>query len=178
MAATPAATDVVSRHRSPYGGVATRAVALGIDTAIISVVLLVVGGLLALIGSLVGGVHLGPLAKVGLGTVTLIASAAYFVFSWMATGQTIGQRMMFLRVVDHRGRQPKFIRSVIRVVMMGLCIVCAFLGFVPVLFDRRRRGLHDMVAWTTVRYDEQPMFVAPLAPEAIDPKGPDGTVTT
>jgi hypothetical protein len=62
--------------------------------------------------------------------------------------------------------------------MMGLCILFAFLGFVPVLFDRRRRGVHDMVARTTVRYDEQPMFVAPVPPELTDTRGRDGTVTT
>jgi len=172
MAATPAAPDLVGRHRSPYGGVATRAVALLIDTALIWVTLLIVGGVLAVIGSLVGGVHLGPLAKVAAGTVTLVASGFYFVICWTVAGQTVGQRMMYLRVVDQRGRQPKFIRSVIRVVMMGLCILFAFIGFIPVLFDRRRRGVHDMVAWTTVRYDDKPMFAVPLPPELVPAPAP------
>jgi uncharacterized RDD family membrane protein YckC len=179
MAATPEAPDdVVSLHRSPYGGVATRAVALAIDAVIITVFLVVNGALLELIGSLVGGVHLGPLAKVAVGTVALVVSAAYFVLCWTASGQTFGQRMMELRVVDYAGRQPKFIRSVIRVVVMGLCILFAFIGFIPVLFDRRRRGVHDMFARTTVLYDEKPAFVAPVAPEPIYEGGPDGTAAT
>jgi uncharacterized RDD family membrane protein YckC len=165
MAAAPEAPDdVVSVHRSPYGGIATRAVALAIDTVIIWAILFSAGGFLALIGSLVGGVKLGPLAKVAAGTVALVASGAYFALCWTAAGQTLGQRMMELRVVDYGGRPPKFIRSVIRVVVMGLCILFAFIGFIPVLFDRRRRGVHDMFARTTVRYDEKPAFTAPVAP--------------
>jgi uncharacterized RDD family membrane protein YckC len=165
MAAAPEAPDVVvSVHRSPYGGIATRAVALAIDTVIIWAILLIVGGFLALIGSLVGGVKLGPLAKVGAATVGLVAAGAYFALCWTAAGQTFGQRMMELRVVDYGGRRPKFIRSIIRVVVMGLCILFAFVGFIPVLFDRRRRGVHDLFARTTVRYDEKPAFTAPVAP--------------
>ena len=35
-----------------------------------------------------------------------------------------------------------------------LCIVPLFAGFLPVLFDRRRRGLHDMLAGTAVVYGD------------------------
>jgi uncharacterized RDD family membrane protein YckC len=59
---------------------------------------------------------------------------------------------MCLRVADARGG-PHFVRSLVRVVMLGLCIIVAFAGFIPVLFDRRRRGVHDMVARTTVLYE-------------------------
>jgi hypothetical protein len=35
-----------------------------------------------------------------------------------------------------------------------LSITLLFIGFVPVLFDDRRRGLADFMAGTTVTYDE------------------------
>jgi uncharacterized RDD family membrane protein YckC len=41
------------------------------------------------------------------------------------------------------------------VIGLGLAIVPLFLGFVPVLIDRRRRGLHDFLAGTVVLYDGQ-----------------------
>jgi uncharacterized RDD family membrane protein YckC len=40
--------------------------------------------------------------------------------------------------------------------MLALCIIPAFLGLVPVLFDARRRGVHDMVARTVVLYNVVP----------------------
>jgi hypothetical protein len=39
---------------------------------------------------------------------------------------------------------------------LALCIVPCFAGFIPVLFDRRRRGLHDYLAGTSVVNDPDP----------------------
>jgi len=41
--------------------------------------------------------------------------------------------------------------------MVGLvlAIVPFFLGFVPVLFDERRRGLPDFLAGTVVKYEDE-----------------------
>ncbi len=153
MAASTAAPDVVEEPTGPvYGGVATRAVALGIDAGIIWVTLLIIGAFFAAITAIVGDVHFGPIGKFLVGSAALVFAGLYFVVAWTSAGRTIGQRMMGLRVIDENGAQPRFVRAVIRAVMLGLCIVCAFAGFIPVLFDRRRRGVHDMVARTTVLY--------------------------
>ena len=45
-----------------------------------------------------------------------------------------------------------------RLLGLGVAIAIAFLGFVPVLVDDRRRALQDFLAGTTVYYDE----LAPL----------------
>jgi uncharacterized RDD family membrane protein YckC len=41
-----------------------------------------------------------------------------------------------------------------RLVGLVLAIVPMFAGFVPVLFDDRRRGLADFIAGTVVLYDD------------------------
>ena len=41
-----------------------------------------------------------------------------------------------------------------RLIGLGLAIVPLFLGFLPVLVDARRRGLHDFLAGTVVLYAE------------------------
>lgn len=153
MVAAPAAEDRVAPPSSPYAGIVTRAVALGIDACVIWTVALGVGGLLALIGSLVGGLRLSPVGALLGGTTVLVVNAVYFAVSWTVAGRTVGQRLMQLHVVDERGLNPRFLRSLLRAVVMGACVACACLGFVTVLFDRRRRGPHDMAARTTVRYD-------------------------
>jgi uncharacterized RDD family membrane protein YckC len=63
--------------------------------------------------------------------------------------------LMGLRVHDGRGQAPGFFRSCVRLVGLWLAIAIAFLGFVPVLFDRRRRALQDFMAGTEVVYDER-----------------------
>ena len=140
--------------RVPYAGVATRAVALAIDAVIVEGGLLIVAGVLALVGLLIGGIELGTAAKVVAGAIWLLATAGYFVAFWTADGQTPGMRAMHVRVATASGALPGFARSALRVVLLGLCIVTLFVGFLPVLFDDRRRGVHDMLARTVVSYDD------------------------
>jgi uncharacterized RDD family membrane protein YckC len=48
---------------------------------------------------------------------------------------------------------PSILRSLVRLVGLVLSIVPLFIGFVPVLFTERRRGLADFLAGTAVVYD-------------------------
>ena len=154
MVAQAPAAPVVTAVRVPYAGIATRAVALAIDAVIVEGTLLIVAGVLALVGLLIGGIELGTVAKVLAGAVWLLATGGYFVAFWTADGQTPGMRAMHLRVATASGALPGLGRSVLRVVLLGLCILTLFIGFLPVLFDDRRRGFHDMLARTVVAYDD------------------------
>jgi uncharacterized RDD family membrane protein YckC len=159
--AAPAATprDLIAPAAAPgYAGLVSRAIALGIDAAVVQGTLLVIAALLALVASLVGGVRLESLGQAIAAAAWILATAAYFVIGWSATGQTLGMRAMELRVVTSAGLVPKPARSVVRVLWLGLCILPLFAGFLPVLFDQRRRGLHDMVSGTVV------VHVPPVAP--------------
>jgi uncharacterized RDD family membrane protein YckC len=154
VAQAPAAHDVTF-HPVPYAGVATRAVALGVDSVIVQGTLLVLAGITSVVAQLVGGVHLGPVAKAVTASAWILITATYFVAFWTVDGQTPGMRAMHLRVTTKGGYEnPHLGRSIIRVAGLALCIITLFLGFVPVLFDARRRGLHDMLAGTVVRYAE------------------------
>ena len=150
--AAPAAPDL-TRPGVPYAGVATRAVALAIDAAIAHAIVFACGAILALIGSLVGDVRLDTLGRLLAAAAWFAAVGAYFVLFWSTAGQTPGMRLMALRVMTPDGVHPGVLRSCVRVIGLGLAIVPLFLGFVPVLIDQRRRGLHDLLAGTVVRYD-------------------------
>ena len=152
VAQAPAAHDVTF-HPVPYAGIATRAVALGVDSVIVQGTLLVLAGVTSLVAQLVGGVHLGPVAKAITASAWVLITATYFVAFWTVDGQTPGMRAMHLRVTTTDGYEtPRAVRSIVRVIGLALCILSFFLGFVPVLFDNRRRGVHDMLAGTVVRY--------------------------
>jgi uncharacterized RDD family membrane protein YckC len=45
-------------------------------------------------------------------------------------------------------------RAFVRALGLALAIIPCFLGFVPALFDRRRRALPDYLAGTVVVYDD------------------------
>jgi uncharacterized RDD family membrane protein YckC len=134
-----------------YGGLVTRGIALAIDAAIVQGALLLIAGMLSLIASLVGGVEFGTAAKVLSAVGWVLVTAGYFVVGWSTAGQTLGMRAMELSVLTADALlPPRPLRSLVRVVFLALCILPLFAGFLPVLFDRRRRGLHDMVAGTVV----------------------------
>lgn len=164
----------------PYAGVATRAVALALDAAVAHVIVFAGGAILALVGSLVADVRLDTLARLVAAAAWLAVVGAYFVLFWSTAGQTPGMRLMALRVVTRGGTHPRVTRSVVRVIGLGLAILPLFLGFLPVLVDQRRRGLHDLLAGTVVIYDGAGAIggkVVPASPEehwtAPLPPGPD-----
>jgi uncharacterized RDD family membrane protein YckC len=138
--------------RPSYAGIATRAVALALDALIAQVAVLSAGAVLALVASLVWDVHLGAVGKTIAAAAWVVAVAGYFVLFWSTAGQTPGMRLMDLRVIDRAGADPGLGRSLFRVVALAMSIVPLFAGFLPVLVDDRRRGLHDLLAGTAVIY--------------------------
>jgi len=136
---------------SGFGGVATRGLALIIDLVLAHAAFLFVAGSVALIASLAGSLRSGWLAGSIASAGWAIVVLTYFVAFWSSTGQTPGMRLMRLRVLaDSSGRPPSIGRSIVRFVGLIVAIAPMLLGFVPVLFDGRRRALQDYVARTAV----------------------------
>ena len=147
---------IVGAPPTRYAGLATRAVGLAVDMAIAQVIVFAGGAVIALVFSLVGGMNIDTtfekfLAAAAWGLVV----GFYFVLFWSTTGQTPGMRLMALRVLDEAGGHPGVWRSTVRLIFLGLCIIPLCAGFIPVLFDDRRRGVHDMIARTTVVYVQE-----------------------
>ncbi len=140
----------MSAGRVPYAGVATRALALALDVTLVHILVFSTGAILALVGSLVGDLKLDTLARVLCAIGWAAAVGAYFAGFWTLGGQTPAMRLMEIRVVGPSGEPPGLGRSVVRLVGLGLAIVPLFAGFLPVLVDDRRRGLHDFMAGTAV----------------------------
>jgi uncharacterized RDD family membrane protein YckC len=135
---------------SIYGGVVTRAIALATDAALTIVIFMSVVGVAALVTSLVGGLRPAWLAGALLGSGWLLVVGAYFVVFWSSAGQTPGMRLLRVGVRGPDDESPSLSRSVVRFVGLVLAIIPLFIGFVPVLFTERRRGLPDLLAGTVV----------------------------
>jgi uncharacterized RDD family membrane protein YckC len=149
------------RRQPMYGGIATRAAALAVDALAALSIFAVGSAVVALIASLVGGIRPHWLAGSLLGVAWIIVGGGYFVLFWSDAGQTPGMRLMRLRVQRPGGGGLSVGRAIVRAVGLALAIIPFFAGFIPVLLDRRRRGLHDLLAGTVVYYAAHP----PPAPE-------------
>jgi uncharacterized RDD family membrane protein YckC len=138
-----------------YEGLVTRGIAFAIDAAIIDLVAIVVAGGVALALSVLS-VSKDSLDTVLIavgGAVFLAWSVGYFVTFWSTTGQTPGSRLMRItvrRADDGSVLAPR--RAALRFAGLVLAAIPLLAGFLPILFDERRRGLHDMLAGTVVVY--------------------------
>lgn len=148
--------------RVPYAGIATRAVALGVDMAIVQAIVFAVAAILALVASIVGDLKLDTPGRILAAGAWAVAVGTYFVTFWSTVGQTPGMRLMELRLSAADGELPSVGRSIVRVFGLALAIIPLFAGFLPVLVDDRRRGLHDFMAGTVVLHAG---IDAPPAPE-------------
>ena len=158
MNAQPVAARVheSAREQTPearYEGLVTRGIAFAIDAAVIDLVAIVVAGGVALALSVLSVPKDSidtVLIAVG-GALFLAWSVGYFVTFWSTTGQTPGSRLMRITVCsadDGIVLSPR--RAAVRFAGLVLAAIPLLAGFLPVLFDERRRGLHDMLAGTVV----------------------------
>ena len=84
------------------------------------------------------------------GIVSFVVNVAYLVYFWSTTGQTIGHKVMGLRVVRTDGSSLDMSRAVIRYVGMIVAAIPLGLGFLWVALDDRKQGWHDKIADTCV----------------------------
>jgi len=146
-------STVTEVHASDYTGLVTRAIGFGIDALIIDLTAVVVAAIVALALSLFNVPSEIDTALAAIGAVVFVVwSAAYFVTFWSTTGQTPGARVMRFRVLAPAAKNshigPR--RALVRLVGMVLAAIPLLAGYFMVLFDDRRRGLHDRLARTVV----------------------------
>ena len=144
-------------------GFLRRFAAAMIDLAII----LPVAALLIAIASAIAGIHLPPSRVRGLdfwldlilisdpamvtAIVITLAVAMIYLYVFQATiAQTLGMRVLKLRVIDVYGERPSFARVGLRTAGYLAGFATVFLGFLWIGFDAEKRGLHDWIAGTYV----------------------------
>jgi uncharacterized RDD family membrane protein YckC len=133
-------------------GLVTRGIAFAIDATLINVVAIVVAGGVVLVLSVLSVPDRLDAVLIAIGGTLFVAwTVAYFVVFWSTNGQTPGSRLMRIRVCradDGSVIAPR--RALLRLVCLTLAAIPLLLGFLPILFDPRRRGVHDMLAGTLV----------------------------
>lgn len=143
----------------PYVGLMTRLISWAVDLLLINLVAIITGLGAQLVASIFPITHdLKPLFLAIAGGVYVLWTAAYFVAFWSVTGQTLGSRLMQVRLVTASGERVKPVRALVRWIGMNLAMIPLPWGFVPIPF--RRLGFPDWLAHTRVIEVQQLSFAA------------------
>jgi uncharacterized RDD family membrane protein YckC len=148
------AADDVGPNPDPdlvYAGVVTRTIALTLDAVLIDAAALVVAGAVLLVTSVfsVSGKHDRPVLVVIGSVLFVIWVISYFSVFWTTTGQTIGSRVMQIRVTRSDGTRLRPRHAFVRLGGMVISLPL-FWGYLPILAGGRRRGVFDVLAGTVV----------------------------
>ena len=82
-------------------------------------------------------------------------SLLYFILLESGASQaTIGKQLMHIKVVDEQGQRISTGTSVICNLAKILSAFMLLIGFILILFNSKRRALHDMIARTYVVEDQ------------------------
>jgi uncharacterized RDD family membrane protein YckC len=90
------------------------------------------------------------LARPLLQLFLLVISAAYFIYCWTHSGQTLPMKTWRIRIVTRDGLAPDKKRAALRYVCALASIALVGAGFWWALLDREGQFLHDRLAGTRI----------------------------
>jgi uncharacterized RDD family membrane protein YckC len=142
-----------------YAGVGSRIVAIIIDGIILWIItaaLAIPFGLQAMMFSMMDvSSALNPLATIGavlsFAVLTAVINLLYFTYLEGTSGQTLGKKLMSIKVTKEDGKQPTmtdaFVRTILRIID-GIAVY--LLGFIVVIASEKKQRIGDMAAHTIV----------------------------
>jgi uncharacterized RDD family membrane protein YckC len=147
-----------------YAGFASRVAALLIDITLLLITLSLATSFINAVVSLFNLNFLinrfmasqglpGTVAAAIAGLSGMIVVAVYGIVGWSLNGVTVGNLVMGVRVIKADGGRVSSGRAATRMIGAYFSALLFFLGFIWVIFDKRRQGWHDKLAGTVVVYD-------------------------
>ena len=82
--------------------------------------------------------------------IAVVSALAYLWVGWALYGMTLGKWALGIRVIAADGRRLSWLRALARVPAFLAASAPLKIGFLAVLWDRRRQGWHDHLAGTLV----------------------------
>lgn len=145
-------------------GFVSRFVAFAIDVALLLFIYTIssaaLTGTLNLLGLtelvsrfLSSGTIMAQITLALVGAASFLLVTGYGVLSWYLMGETVGDAIVGVQVVDLAGGRLSFWRAVRRMIGVYVAAIPLFLGFIWVLFSKDRRGWHDAIAGTYMVHD-------------------------
>ena len=98
-------------------------------------------------------------------TLPLIIGTAYFIVFWIWRGQTLGMMALNIKIIRRNGTNIYWWQALLRYMGFIVSIAIAGLGFLLIVFDRRKQGLHDKIADTYVVIVPKPRKTKAAVPQ-------------
>ena len=151
--------DPIENRVGMTAGFISRALAIGIDTVLLT--LIIAGGswVIRSFIDLILGTDPLQLDPVVLFFVAPVMAVLYFALSTDLTGRTPGKWIMGLRVVRTGGGDITLGRALLRSLGYIVSLIPLGAGFFWVLVDDERRGWHDHIAGTKVQHQPARVIV-------------------
>jgi uncharacterized RDD family membrane protein YckC len=133
-----AATTAVSGAKAGFW---IRFVAIFVDSILIAIVISAIGAVLTLNTN-------------GRSGLQVLLGLAYYVYFWSNSspwpGQTIGSKLLNIRVIRTDGSDLTISQALIRYVGFFISALCLLIGLIWAAFDANKQGWHDKIADTYV----------------------------
>jgi uncharacterized RDD family membrane protein YckC len=119
----------------------------------IRVVAFIIDSIILYVINLIVGAVLNPSTTGRTGIQTLLG-IIYFSYFWSSNspwpGQTVGDKLLSLRVIRTDGSDLSIVQAFIRYVGLFISFIVIFIGVIWVAFDPNKQGWHDKIAGTYV----------------------------
>jgi uncharacterized RDD family membrane protein YckC len=126
---------------APKAGFWIRVLAFIIDSIIVGVVNVIVAAIL-------------NQSTTGRSGIQTLLGIIYFTYFWSASspwpGQTVGDKLLSLRVIRTDGSDLSIVQAFIRYVGLVISFIVIFIGVIWVAFDPNKQGWADKIAGTYV----------------------------
>jgi uncharacterized RDD family membrane protein YckC len=90
----------------------------------------------------------------GRSGLQILLGLVYYVYFWSKSspwpGQTIGSKLLNIRVIRTDGSDLELSQSLIRYVGFFISAICLLIGLIWAAFDPNKQGWHDKIAGTYV----------------------------
>jgi uncharacterized RDD family membrane protein YckC len=90
----------------------------------------------------------------GRSGIQTLLGIIYFTYFWSSAspwpGQTVGDKLLNLRVIRTDGSDLTIVQALIRYVGLFISFIVIFIGVIWVAFDPNKQGWHDKIAGTYV----------------------------
>ena len=142
---------------SDYANLGSRIVAIIVDLIILSLVVVIIAlplGLSAGLSAMGNPAQLFAARSaffVSFMVLNVLVWLLYFTYFEGTTGQTLGKKIMGIKVVKENGDQPSFMDALIRTILRIIDGIAFYLvGFIVILVSEKKQRLGDMAAGTIV----------------------------
>lgn len=145
-------SDAVSQQ-GHYAGAVTRLAAFALDQTVATTAFAVAAAVVAWVLDLVtdGAITWNPSVWF-TGLIYAGWLFVYYAYPWAVSGKTLGMATLGIRVVRKDGSPASPRNAVLRTLALPLTFLTFGIGFLPIIFGKQRRAMHDGIAGTAVVY--------------------------